>query len=76
MTNVVQLPVITTLNLDPDRTLVNLQGKLSGFVLTGYDLEGNEFFSSTYADGGNALWLLERGKQALLNAVVPTPPPQ
>ena len=67
MGEVVQLPCITRLNLDPDRTLDNLAGKLAGFVLAGYDKEGNEFFSSTYADGGDALWLIERFKTALLN---------
>lgn len=64
--NVVTLPVVTRLNLDADRTLENLQGRLEGFVLAGYDKDGNEFFSSTYADGGDALWLVERFKKALL----------
>jgi len=68
MGNVVQLPVVTRLNLDADRTLENLAGKLEGFVLAGYDKDGNEFFSSTYADGGDALWLLKRCEMALLNA--------
>lgn len=66
MSNVVQLPCITRLNLDADLTLENLMGKLEGFVLAGYDKDGNEFFSSTYADGGDALWLIERFKAALL----------
>ena len=67
MGEIVQLPVITRLNLDADRTLESLGGKLEGFVLAGYDKDGNEFFSSTYADGGDALWLLERCKMALLS---------
>lgn len=41
--------------------------KLEGFALCGYDKDGNEFFSSTYADGGDVLWLIERMKLALLN---------
>jgi hypothetical protein len=45
---IVNLPVVTTLDLDPDQVLENLQGKLKGFVLAGYDNDGNEFFSSTY----------------------------
>ena len=65
--NIVTLPVVTRLDLDADSTLENLRGKLEGFVLVAYDKEGNEFFSSTYADGGDALWLLERCKMALLN---------
>lgn len=67
MGDVVQLPVITKLNIDADRALANLAGKLEGFVLAGYDKEGNEYFSSSYADGGEALWLLERCKLVLLN---------
>ncbi len=67
MSNVITLPVVTRLDLDPDRTLANLEGKLKGFVIAGYDTDGNEFFSSTYADGGDALWLMERCKLALLN---------
>lgn len=67
MGEVVSLPVVTRLDLNADRTLENLTGKLEGFVLAGYDKDGNEFFSSTYADGGDALWLLERCKMALLS---------
>lgn len=69
MSNVINLPVVTRLNLDADRTLENLKGKLDGFVLAGYDKDGNEFFSSTYADGQEALWIMERFKLALLNTV-------
>ena len=64
--NVVPFNGITKLDLDADKTLENILGKLSGFVLCGYDKDGNEFFSSTYADGGDALWLLERCKLELL----------
>jgi len=66
MNNVITLPVITRLNLDPDRTLENLKGKLGGFVIAAFDKDGELFFSSTYADGGDALWLIEKFKQALL----------
>lgn len=66
MSNVVTLPVITRLNLNADRTLESLIGKLEGFVLSGWDKDGNEFFSTTFADGGEVLWLLERCKMALM----------
>lgn len=69
MTNVVRLPVVTRLDLEPDQVLEELKGKLSGFVLTGYTTDGEEFFSSTYADGGDALWALARCQRALLNTV-------
>ena len=54
-------------NLDPDMVLENLKGELTGFVLAGYGPDGSEFFSSTYSDGPEALWLLERCKRALLS---------
>ena len=67
MSKVIQFTGITKLNLDPDTTLENLKGKFEGFVIMGYTNEGEEYFSSTYADGGTALWLLERCKRALLS---------
>jgi hypothetical protein len=67
MNNVIPFNGITRLDLDPDITLENLKGKLKGFVVCGYNEDGEEFFSSTYADGGDVLWLLERMKLRLLN---------
>lgn len=67
MTNVVSIERgITDKNLNPDVILENLKCTLDGFVICGYDKEGNEVFSSTWADGGTALWLLERCKMKLL----------
>lgn len=71
MGTVVQLPVVTTLDLDPDIVLENLIGKLESFVLCGYDKDGEEFFSSTKSDGGDCLWLLERCKLSLLRQCDP-----
>ena len=68
MSNVVPFTGITRLDLDPDRTLENLKGSLKGFVIVGYDYDDVEFFASTYADGGTALWLIERLKMQLLQA--------
>lgn len=65
---VINLPIVTTLDQDPDRTLDDLKGKLEGFFIIGYDKGGEEFFNSTYADGGTVLWLMERMKLKLLNA--------
>lgn len=60
---------ITRLDLTPDIILENLKGKFEGFVIAGLTAEGEEFFASTYADGGTALWLLERCKKQLLEVV-------
>ena len=71
MSKVIPFTGITRLDLSPDIVLENLKGKLEGFVLVGYTTDGEEFFSSTYADGGTALWLMERGKTALLSQEIP-----
>lgn len=63
---VIQFRGITRLNLDPDTVLENNKGKLEGLVILGYDKDGDEYFASTYADGGEVLWLLERCKKMLL----------
>lgn len=66
MGEVVSFRGVTKLDLNPDQTLEGLKGQLKGFVLMGYDLEDREFFSSTYADGGDVLWLMERFKHMLM----------
>jgi len=69
MGNVIQFKGITKLDLDPDTTLENTKGKLKGFVILGYNVDGAEYFASTYADGGDVLWLMERMKLRLLNVI-------
>ena len=69
MSNVIPFSGITRLDLDPDIVLEEAKGKLEGFVIAGHDKEGNEYFASTYADGGDVLWLLERMKFRLLRVV-------
>lgn len=59
---------ITRLDVDPDRILDAAQGQLEGVVILGYTKDGDEYFASSYADGGTVLWLLERCKLALLGA--------
>lgn len=66
MSNIIPFRGITRLDLDPDMVLENTKGKLEGLVICGYDKDGDEYFASTYADGGDVLWLLERMKLRLL----------
>ena len=70
MSNVVPFNGITKLDLNPDIVLENTKGKLEGLVICGYDKDGQEYFASTYADGGDVLWLLERMKLRLLTVEV------
>jgi len=67
MDNVVYFTGETRLDLDVDRTLDNTKGKLTGYVLAGYDKDGNYFFSTTYADDKKALWLTKKLESALLS---------
>lgn len=69
MTNVVAIDGSDIQDYEADRILDNLKGELSGFVLVGYATNGEEWFTSTYADAKDALWLLERGKKTLLEVV-------
>jgi len=65
MGNVIELPVKTTLDLDPDRVLEKNKGRFSGFIFAGYDKDGKYVFGSTYGDKLEILWLLERFRKEL-----------
>lgn len=65
---VIELDLPTRLNVPPDRILKAAVGKLDGVLLIGFDKEGEPYFASSYADGGDALWLMELCKLALLTA--------
>ena len=70
MNNVISFGGITKLDLDPDIVLESNKGCFEGFILAGWDKDGNEVFASTYADGGTVIWLLERMKIRLLTVEV------
>lgn len=57
---------ITTLDLPPDRILEQAKGKLQGVMVIGFDKDGEFYGASSYADGGNAMWLIEVCKKRLL----------
>ena len=65
--NVVPLSTVTKHNLDANNVLMGaINAGLSEVVICGYLKTGDEFFSSSLADGGDALWHLERMKKMLL----------
>jgi hypothetical protein len=49
--------------------LKQAQGKLKGVVVIGFekDEDGTFYFASSYADGGDVLWLLRSGELRLFN---------
>jgi len=67
MGKVIPLGCVTKLELPVDRVLEAAKEQLEGVVILGYDNDGNSYFASTYADGGDVLWLLEKCKKALLD---------
>lgn len=65
--NIIDLPVVTTLDLDPDRVLRQaLKADLQTVIIIGRCQDGSEYFASSVADGGSVLWDLERTKLRLL----------
>ena len=67
MGDVVGLPIISRLDSDPARVIeAALEAGMKAVVVVGYDAEGQEYFASSYADGGDALWVLQRACLRLL----------
>lgn len=65
--NVIPIGCVTRLDLPVDQVLEEAKGMgLEGVVILGYFENGDQYFASTYADGGNVLWLLEMCKKELL----------
>ena len=74
MTNIVNFPGVTCLDLPADQVLENALGKLGRMIIIGYTTEGDEYFASSIADGGEVVWLIERMKLQLLRVVDETNP--
>lgn len=59
----------TRLNIPAERVIDGAkEAGLTEVVILGYDADGNEYFASSYAGGGDVLWLMERMKLELLRA--------
>lgn len=67
MGEVVTLSAPTRLDLPVDRVIdAAKEAGLQTVVILGYDRDGDEYFASSYADGGNVLWLMRRCEKKLL----------
>ena len=66
MSNVVKFPGISFHDIDPDQVLQEAIGELSEVVIVGFGKDGEQYFASSVADGGQSLWHLERAKWALM----------
>lgn len=67
MTNVIELPVITTLDIPVERIIRKAEAaNLASVVIVGTTQDGDLYFAGSMADGGDALWHLEKAKKELL----------
>lgn len=65
--NVVPFGGITRLDTDPQRVLeAALEAGMTGVVVIGFDANGGEYFASSYADGSDVVWHMERAKFKLM----------
>lgn len=65
---VIPLGNITRLDLPVDQILEEAKGQIDGgIVLLGWDKDGDLYFASSIADGGEVLWLIEQAKRVLLD---------
>lgn len=51
---------------EADKILKAALGQLDKVIIAGVDKDGNEYFASSMADGGDNIWYLERCKLKLL----------
>ena len=68
MSNIIPLGNITKLDQPVDRVLDGAKEILTGVIILGWTHDGEAYFASTLADGGEVMWLLEKCKKDLLDA--------
>ena len=69
MGKIIPIGGITKLDMPADKILEQAKGELEGVVLIGFDKNGEVYAASSYADGGNVLWLLEVCKQKMFDSI-------
>lgn len=67
--NIVDFTGITKLDMDPDRLLQKVIGKMEGVLILGITKDGEEYFASSKADAADALYYMERAKYALMQTI-------
>mgnify|MGYP007002395784 CR=1 FL=1 len=60
--------MVTRLDLPVERVLEQAKDQMAHVVLMGWDNDGELYFASTFADGGEILWLMEKCREALMKA--------
>ena len=64
---VIPLGCVTRLDLPVERVLEEAKAQMRDVVLMGWNNDGELYFASTFPDGGEVMWLLERCKKRLLD---------
>jgi hypothetical protein len=64
--NVIDFGGVTRLDLDPNRILDNAPRTLQSVFIMGWDEDGEIYFASSSADGGDLMWLMENAKYRLM----------
>lgn len=67
--NVVHGPFVSRIDTAPDRVLQGAIGQLQSVIVIGYNIDGEEYYASSIADGPNALWLIRRTEHKLIGIV-------
>lgn len=65
--NIIEFPGFTRLDIDPDKVLEAEKGKLQSVLILGIDHEGYTTYSSSSANLGSLLLLVERFKLRMLS---------
>ena len=63
---VIRLSIPTRQNIRPDRVLRAALGKLEDGMVLGFTKEGEFYAAASFADGADALWLMELCKLELM----------
>lgn len=67
MTEIINFPGATRLDIPAERILRQaLDSDLETAIVIGRTRDGNIYFVSSFADGGDVLWLMEIAKKHLL----------
>lgn len=65
--NVIELQVVGKLDIPPTKILARAAAaKLRNVIVVGVDSDGEFYFASSKADGGDVIWWLEMAKKKLL----------
>ena len=65
--NIIQFRGVNRLDIQPNKVLKGAVDQLDHVFIAGYDKDGEFYFASSMADGGDVLWLMEKAKNFLMN---------